>query len=101
MANEKEMSKEEVEYISELALLDLTDGEKEKFAKQLNNILGHFKKLNDLDTSDVEPTRHPIEDLKNVCRKDKVQEGLTQEEALNNAEHTKDGFIKAPRILKD
>ncbi|TFF97149.1 MAG: Asp-tRNA(Asn)/Glu-tRNA(Gln) amidotransferase subunit GatC [Promethearchaeota archaeon] len=101
MAKEKEFSKEEIEHISELALLELTDEEKEKFAKQLNDILKHFKKLNNLDTSKIEPTRHPIEGLKNVFRKDEVKEGLTQKEVLENAEHTKDGFIKAPRILKD
>jgi aspartyl-tRNA(Asn)/glutamyl-tRNA(Gln) amidotransferase subunit C len=101
LTKDKELSKEEVEYISELALLELTEEEKEKFSKQLNEILGHFKKLDNLDTSDIEPTRHPIEGLKNVFRKDEVKEGLTQKEVLENAEHTKDGFIKAPRILKD
>ncbi len=91
---------EKFEYIAELALLELTEEEKEKFASQLNQILSHFTKLNDLDTSEVEPTRHPIEGLKNVFRKDEVHEGLSQQEVLENAEHTKDGFIKAPRILK-
>ena len=60
-----------------------------------------FKKLDDLDTSNIEPTTHPIEGLKNVFREDIPWKSLTNEEALQNAEHKKDGFFKAPRILKE
>jgi len=101
MTKEKQFSKETIEYVSKLALLDLSEEEKEKLSKQLNNILSHFKKLEDLDTSEVEPTRHPIEGLSNVFREDEPWEGLSQKEALKNAEEKKDGFFKAPRILDD
>jgi aspartyl-tRNA(Asn)/glutamyl-tRNA(Gln) amidotransferase subunit C len=101
MSEEPEFSKETIEYVSKLALLDLSEEEKEKLSKQLNNILSYFKKLENLDTHDVEPTRHPIKGLNNVFREDEPWEGLTQEEALKNAEHKKDGYFKAPRILKD
>jgi aspartyl-tRNA(Asn)/glutamyl-tRNA(Gln) amidotransferase subunit C len=101
MTNDKELSKDIIEQIADLALLELTPEEKETFSKQLSSILSYFKKLNKLDTEDVEPTRHPIEELKNVFREDEPWEGLSQEEALKNAEHKKDGYIKAPRILKD
>ena len=59
------------------------------------------KKLNDLDTLNIEPTRHPIEGLKNVFRKDELWEGLNNKEALGNSKHTKDGYFKAPKILKE
>ena len=101
MTNDKEISKDIIEQIADLALLELTPEEKQTFSKQLSNILSYFKKLNKLDTEDVEPTRHPIEELKNVFREDEPWEGLSQEEALKNAEHKKDGYIKAPRILKE
>ena len=101
MSKNEEFSKETIEYISKLALLDLTEDEKEKFSKQLGDILFYFKKLNDLDTSDVKPTTHPIEGLKNIFREDIPGKSLSNEEALRNAEHKKDGFFKAPRILKE
>ena len=101
MSPEEKVSKKEVDYLSKLALVDLSDEEKEKFASQLSDILDHFKKLNDLDTSDIEPTTHAIEGLRNVFRKDEPWESLSNEDALKNAEHTKDGFFKAPRILKE
>jgi aspartyl-tRNA(Asn)/glutamyl-tRNA(Gln) amidotransferase subunit C len=100
MAEKEEFSKETIEHISKLALLDLSDEEKEEFSKQVGEILNYFKKLDDLDTSNVEPTIHPIDGLKNVFREDIPWKSLTNEEALKNAEHKKDGYFKAPRILK-
>jgi len=100
MVEKEEFSKETIEHISKLALLDLSDEEKEQFSKQVGDILNYFKKLDDLDTSNVEPTIHPIDGLKNVFREDIPWKSLTNEEALKNAEHKKDGYFKAPRILK-
>ena len=45
MTKDEEISKETIDYVSKLALLDLTDEEKEKFSKQLNDIISYFKKL--------------------------------------------------------
>jgi aspartyl-tRNA(Asn)/glutamyl-tRNA(Gln) amidotransferase subunit C len=101
MKEDKEISKDTIEEIADLALLELTPEEKKQYSQQLNSILSFFKKLNDLDTTEVEPTRHPIEELKNVFRQDEPWEGLTQEEVLKNAAQKKEGYIKAPRILKD
>lgn len=101
MSKKKKFSKETIDYVSKLALLDLTDEEKEKFSKQLGDIISYFKKLNDLDTTNVKPTTHPIEGLKNVFREDIPWKSLSNEEALKNAQHKKDGYFKAPRILKE
>ena len=100
MTKQEDFSKETIEYDSKLALIDLTEEEKEIFSKQLGNILSYFKKLNDLDTTNVKPTTHAIDGLKNVFREDIPWKSLTNEEALKNASHEKDGFFKAPRILK-
>ena len=101
MPEKKQISKEILENISKLAMLDLSDAEKEKFKDQLNDILNYFYKVNELDLDDIKPLTHPIEDLKNVFREDILKKSLTNKEALKNAEHTKEGFFKAPRILKE
>ena len=101
MTDKEEFSKETIDYLSKLALLDLTEEEKEKLSKQLRDIISYFKKLNDLDTSNVKPTTHAIEGLKNVFREDIPWKSLSNEDALKNAEHKKDGYFKAPRILKE
>lgn len=97
---EEGLSKETIDHISKLALLDLTEKEKEKLSKELGDILNYFKKLNDLDTSNVKPTTHPIDGLKNIFREDEPWESLSNEEALKNTKHKQDGYFKAPRILK-
>jgi aspartyl-tRNA(Asn)/glutamyl-tRNA(Gln) amidotransferase subunit C len=50
------ITREDVEHVAELARLELTAAEKDQFIAQLNNILTYFEKLNELDTTDVEPT---------------------------------------------
>jgi len=101
MKKKEEFSKETIDHIAKLALLELSEEEKEKLSKELGDILNYFKKLDDLDTSNVRPMTHPIDGLKNVFREDVPWESLSTEEALKNAKHKKDGFFKAPRILKD
>ena len=101
MPNKEVITKETLDYISKLALLDLTEEEKNTLSKQLNEILRFFKKLDDLDTENVQPMTHPIEGLENVFREDEPKKSLSNKEALRNAKHTKDGFFKAPKILKD
>ena len=101
MSYKEEITKETLDYISKLALLDLSEEEKSVFSKQLNEILRFFKKIDDLDTENIKPMTHPIEGLENVFREDEPKKSLSNKEALRNAKHTKDGYFKAPKILKD
>ncbi len=100
MSEKEEFSEETLEHISKLALLDLSEEEKKKLANQLGDILDYFKKLNDLDTSNVKPMTHPIEGLKNVFREDIPWKSLSNEDALKNAMHTKDGYFKTSKVIK-
>ena len=100
MNQKKELSKETIDHISKLALLELSEEEKENLSTQLGDIIKYFKKLDDLDTSNIEPTTHPIEGLFNVFREDEPWESLSNEEATKNTKHKQDGYFKAPRILK-
>ncbi len=99
--SKKEISEDTLDYISKLALIELKEEEKEEFLVQLEKILQYFSQLNKLNTDDVEPTRHPIDNLNNVFREDIAGESLSNKEALKNAKYSKDGYFKAPRVLKD
>jgi aspartyl-tRNA(Asn)/glutamyl-tRNA(Gln) amidotransferase subunit C len=94
----KHLSKKEVEHISWLAHIELSDKEKTLFTEQFNEILDYFKKIDEVDTKGVEPTYHVL-DLKNVSRKDRTKPSLSTEEALRNAPKKEKKFIKAPRIV--
>jgi aspartyl-tRNA(Asn)/glutamyl-tRNA(Gln) amidotransferase subunit C len=92
------LSKAEVEHVAKLARLAVNDEEKESFARQLSEILDYVGKLNELDTSKVEPTSHVL-DLGNVFRDDAIRESLSPSEALANApDHDSDHF-RVPKII--
>jgi len=92
------LSKEEVEHVAWLAHIELTDQEKALFTEQFNEILDYFKKIDEVDTTEVEPTNHVLE-LTNIFRKDETAPSLTSEEALKNAPKKENKFFKAPRIV--
>ena len=100
MSKDEDFSEETLEHIAKLALLDISDEEKETLARQLGDILNYFKKLNDIDTSDVKPMTHPIDGLKNVFREYIPWKSLSNEEALKNAKHTKNGYFKTSKVVK-
>ncbi len=88
----------EVEHVAHLARLDFDQEEKERFAKELNDILEFVAQLEEVDTAGVEPAYHALE-LKNVFREDRVEPSLPPEEALANAPEAEDGAFVVPRII--
>ena len=93
------ITKEEVGRVATLARLSLQDEEKERYAKQLDQIWSYIEKLNELDTDGVEPTSHSSS-IKNPMREDEVKESLSQEAALSNAPETEQGCFKVPKIIE-
>jgi len=93
------ISRTEVEHVANLARLQLTEDEAERYTKDLNAILEFAAKLNELDTSDIEPTSHAT-DVKNVMREDVNRPSLPREEALRNAPDQEDGQIKVPAVFE-
>ena len=94
------ITKDDVIKVAELARIEFSEEELEKFTEQLGNILSYIGKLNELDTKDVEPTSHVL-DLATPLREDKVVEWLTQEDALGNAPQEEDGFFVVPQVIED
>jgi len=88
----------EIEHVAQLARLSFDPSEIESFNRQLNDILGYISKLEELDTSRVEPTTHALE-LTNAFRKDEVKPSLPVEKTLSNApEQEGRGFV-VPKII--
>ena len=90
----------QVEEIAELARLDLSRGEKERFRDQLSAILDYAERLQQLDTSDVPPTAQ-VTGLVGVMRDDVITASFTQDEALANAPQDQDGFFVVPTVLEE
>lgn len=92
------ITREDVEHISWLASIKISDDEKDKFVDQFNSILDYFHQLDEVDTEGIEPT-YRVVDLANVFRDDVACKSLTQEEALKNAPRRENGYFKSPRIV--
>lgn len=89
---------EDVENVATLAKLEFPSEEKQKLAKELDQIVAYVERLNELDTKEVELTLHII-DLKNTLREDAVQNWLDQEQTLANAPQKKQGYFIVPKVI--
>jgi len=89
---------EEVEHIANLARLQLSDQEKERYREQLSAILDYFSQLQALDTSAIPPTASVLP-ARNVLREDQARPGLSREELLRGAPETEAGQIRVPPVL--
>lgn len=96
---ELKITKSEVEYVAHLARLDFSEEEKEKFTFQLNNILMYVDKLNQVDTTGIEPVSHAIA-LNNAFREDLVKESLNPELSLVNAPEARGPFFRVPKVIE-
>lgn len=95
-----ETTRAEIEHVTLLARLELTEEEKGLFSKQLSSILEYINKLNELNTEGVEETSHVIP-VKNVFREDESRLSLPKDRALQNAPNkTTDDFYKVPKIIE-
>ena len=92
------VDKELILKVARNARLNLTEKEIEEFLPQLKDILDNFEKIKNVDTKDVKEIFHPIE-IKNNFREDVVEKSLSQDEALSNTKHKKDGYFKGPKAL--
>ena len=95
----KKIAPSDIEQVARLARLGLSAEEKEKFGRQLNDVLLYMEKLEELPLEGVEPLAH-ILPLKNVLRDDSVRPGLDQKQALASAPEQKDGFFKVPPVIE-
>jgi aspartyl-tRNA(Asn)/glutamyl-tRNA(Gln) amidotransferase subunit C len=88
-----------VDKIAHLARLELAADEKQEMIKDMNKILGFMDKLNEVDTTGVEPLVY-MTDEPNVLRDDLVKQDITHEEALQNAPlHDEQHFLVA-KVIK-
>ena len=96
----KKIDQAQVRKVARLSRLELTEAEVEEFTGQLSAILDYVEKMNELDTTSIEPLAHCLP-ISNVFRQDRVKESLGTEKTLSNAPQRDGGFFKVPKILDD
>jgi aspartyl-tRNA(Asn)/glutamyl-tRNA(Gln) amidotransferase subunit C len=109
------VTEKDVAYVADLANLDLSVEERSGMLRDLNSILDYVERLNELDTSKVEPmaqvsVRYGVDDSKQDSDKfaysyrEDVPEGLrkslSQEAALENAADADGTFFRVPKVIE-
>lgn len=87
-----------MDYVGILAKLELSAEEKKSAKKDMERMLAYFDKLNELDTTGIEPVSH-ITKVQNVFREDIVTNGDEHEKTLQNAPREKDNMFMVPKIF--
>jgi aspartyl-tRNA(Asn)/glutamyl-tRNA(Gln) amidotransferase subunit C len=103
----------DVQYVEDLANLELSDAERSRMVRDLNSILDYIDQLNELDTSEVEPMAQvqsaagqsdastgDAGDHSYVMRMDELRPSLPHEVAMANAPETDGTFFKVPKVIE-
>jgi aspartyl-tRNA(Asn)/glutamyl-tRNA(Gln) amidotransferase subunit C len=96
------ITEKDVLYVAGLANLELSDEEITRFAGDLDSILAYVDKLNELDTSNVEPMAQVLYKPggADTLREDEVQPSLAREKSLANAPESAAGQFKTPKVIE-
>jgi aspartyl-tRNA(Asn)/glutamyl-tRNA(Gln) amidotransferase subunit C len=88
-----------LDHLANLARINLTHEEKERFGAQLGDVLGYIALLNEADVEGVEPTAHAFP-VVNVWAEDVPEAGLSVEDALRNAPEKRDNMFVVPKVVE-
>lgn len=89
---------EHVRQIAHLAKIGLAEGDLEKYAAQLGDIIEYVEKLNELDLEGVEPFTHAVE-LNSVFREDEIRPSVDRLDAVQNAPGNDGTFFIVPPVI--
>jgi aspartyl-tRNA(Asn)/glutamyl-tRNA(Gln) amidotransferase subunit C len=87
----------EVDYVARLARLHLSEEEKARMAEQLSQILKSAQRVQEVDTTGVEPTANLLS-LPVAFREDVIRSSLPLNRVLQNAPYREKDFFRVPRI---
>ena len=93
------IDRETILKIAHLARLEVHEPEIEPISKDLARILGFMEKLNELDTSNVEPLVYMTDEY-NILRRDEVIHEINHEEALLNAPQKDSDYFRVPKVIE-
>ncbi len=93
------INQQDVEHVARLARLSLNPDDLKTMTGQMDAILGYVDKLNELDTSGIEPMAHAVP-MSNAFREDEIIEPIGVEQALQNAPQQAGNYFKVPKIIE-
>ena len=97
------ITREDVVRVAELAYLDLREDELEKYRRQIDEILDYIGKLNELDTSGVEPMAQVLADDQTAdatLREDLVVPSAVADDVLRQAPDPEPPYFRVPKVIE-
>ena len=97
------ITREDVLRVAELAHLELSEDELEKYRRQLDEILDYIGKLNELDTAGVEPMAQVLADdqaADATMREDLVVPSAVAEDVLRQAPDPEPPYFRVPKVIE-
>lgn len=94
-----EVNDELINNLAKLARLDFNDEERTEIKYDLQKMIAFIEKLNELDTTGVEPLLHMSDNI-NVLREDVVKGSISRENALKNSPVHDEQFFKVPKVIR-
>ena len=93
------ISEDTLKNISQLSKLNIADSMKEKISKELESILLMVDKMNEVDTEQIEPMSHPLNEAQNL-REDIISKDIDRDEYIKNAPQSDDGYYLSPKVIE-
>ncbi len=94
-----EIKREDILHLADLSEFALDEKETESLRGDLQGIIKYISQLDELDTSDIEPT-YQVFEMENIWREDEIKEqDATREQLLALTKNEKDNQIKVPKVL--
>ena len=90
----------DIDYVANLARIELTADERQKFEGQIGDVLKYFEKLQEVNVEGVEPTAHAFPRF-NVWDEDIAVKGSSADEALLNAPKTRSEQVVVPKVVEE
>ena len=93
------LDKQAVAKIARLARIEVTDAEKDHYAKEITGILQWMEQLNEINTDGV-PMLTSVSAVKLPWRKDVVTDGNQQQAVIENAPQSDYGCFVVPKVME-
>jgi aspartyl-tRNA(Asn)/glutamyl-tRNA(Gln) amidotransferase subunit C len=96
------ITESDIEKIAQLAQLEITDQERRAFTPQIADIVAYVEQLNEVDTSEIEPSTGGLTaegERTDSSREDEVRPSLGQQLALDQAPDPASGHFRVPKVL--
>ena len=94
-------NRKDIDKVAHLARLEIDETAIQEYASNLSKILDLVNQINSADTTGITPIAHPIENIQQRLREDKVSEEIDRESFQKIAPLTEAGLYLVPKVIEE